>query len=55
MSEIEIAADLFENEHTWDQVDRLAAELPERKTMSGRAARETLLASLDGRFPVTRS
>jgi hypothetical protein len=38
----QIASDLWENTYAWEQVRRLAAELLERKTMSGRAVREVL-------------
>jgi hypothetical protein len=40
----QIAMDLWENDRVWEQVQQLAAELLERKTMSGRAVRELLLA-----------
>jgi hypothetical protein len=38
----QIAMDLWENEYVWEQVKRLAAELLERRTMSGPAVRELL-------------
>jgi hypothetical protein len=38
--------DLWENKYVWNQVERLAAELLGRKTMSGRAVREFLIPPL---------
>jgi hypothetical protein len=42
----QIAADLWENRFVWEQVERLAAELVVRETMSGRAVKEFLFPPL---------
>jgi hypothetical protein len=44
----QIASDLWENAYVWEQVQRLAAELLKRKTMSGRAVREVLEGEVRG-------
>jgi hypothetical protein len=42
----QIAEDLRKNPYVWEHVQRLAAELLERETMSGRAVGELLIPPL---------